>query len=524
MAIDLNLPFAQSLISEGKARGYNDLQISQILGSAMQENGLRTDGKPGDNGTAYGGFQWRLEREQALKAKAQAAGVDWTDPNIQSKHWYDELDNGPEKSKGARLRAAQTPEEAQAAVISALRPFGFTPQNPQGGHGWSNRLNNGNQIYSMLTGGQFTPSATAVAGGGNPADAPAPGAATAEGQQPSAMAQAFAASQGAAPVAQPVSAWDKLGQYLNGGKSWNLADALQGAGVAAMARDNAAGASAMASGMNAQTARDQNKKGGNDWQSLNFNAETGKGVFMNKTTGQIQERQIASPFRKLSDKEMEVFNERQSTLSEYDGLIREGDKYRNMIADGKLDLSAANQFFAGTRNLTNTSTEADRNAADYSRYLERMRNAAVNLMKGVATDKDAARAMNEYVGGLSKFDNSQALKGLDNIIERQRKGAFNTMSAQETILNTYGAQAPQGSYRDDYKRYRTEYEDFDKAFGPKRESYLRAREAAQNAPAAAPRVQPGRTGSIAAPEVGTIQKGYRFKGGNPADPNSWEKQ
>jgi hypothetical protein len=33
----------------------------------------------------------------------------------------------------------------------------------------------------------------------------------------------------------------------------------------------------------------------------------------------------------------------------------------------------------------------------------------------------------------------------------------------------------------------------------------------------------GSGGPAALPKVGEIQDGHRFKGGNPADPNAWEK-
>lgn len=466
MAIDINLPFAQSLISEGKARGYNDMQISQILGSAMQENSLRTDGNPGDNGTAFGGFQWRLDRNDALRQKAAQAGVDWTDPGIQARHWYDELDTGQEKAKGERLRAATTPEEAQAAVISALRPAGFTPQNPMGGHGWANRLANGNQAYAALTGGQY-----------NPADAPAPGAVPAEGQQSSPMQAAFNAST---KPAQAGSAWDTLSKYLNGGKQWNAADALTGAGIAAMARDNAAGASAMAAGMNAQTAanKTESKSG---MVPGTFNKATGSAVFLDKDGNPVS-KQIATPFKELTAKEMETFNERQEKIGEMDALIREGDKYRNLIAEGKINLSAMKQGETFLNNITGQSTEEDRNAGEYWRYLERMRNAALRLNKGVQTEGDAQRAMNEYISGSGRFDNAQSIKALDNILKSSGRAANSMMSAQETVLNTYGDQAPKGTYRDDYKRYRSEYEGFDTTFAPKRDAYFRSLDATRNAP------------------------------------------
>jgi hypothetical protein len=56
----------------------------------------------------------------------------------------------------------------------------------------------------------------------------------------------------------------------------------------------------------------------------------------------------------------------------------------------------------------------------------------------------------------------------------------------------------------------------------------------ESAPPAAAGVSPGpaygpttpipASGNVyGAPQVGEVRKGYRFKGGNPADPNAWEQ-
>ena len=59
--------------------GYESHQIAGVIGNLVQESGLRPTGAVGDNGTAHGVAQWRLDRLDGLREFAAHRGSDWTD-------------------------------------------------------------------------------------------------------------------------------------------------------------------------------------------------------------------------------------------------------------------------------------------------------------------------------------------------------------------------------------------------------------------------------------------------------------
>lgn len=119
--------------------GYTPEQAAGIVGNLVQESGVRPSGAVGDGGTAFGVAQWRGERLNRLKRYAAANGKNWEDLGTQLDFVDVELKNH-ETGAYEALKNAKTIEEATAAFIGYERPRGWTTANPQGGHGWSNRL------------------------------------------------------------------------------------------------------------------------------------------------------------------------------------------------------------------------------------------------------------------------------------------------------------------------------------------------------------------------------------------------
>jgi len=127
------------------SKGYSPVQAAALAGNAMAESRGSTT-VTGDAGKALGLFQWHPDRQANLNRFAASQGLDPRSEETQLafKDW--ELRN-TEAGAGRKLFAAQTPEEANAAVLSSLRPSGYTSQDPTKSHNWSGRLEN---TYSFL--------------------------------------------------------------------------------------------------------------------------------------------------------------------------------------------------------------------------------------------------------------------------------------------------------------------------------------------------------------------------------------
>lgn len=109
-----------------------------IAGHGMQESNFNLKAV-GDNGTAFGAFQWRGDRLTNLKRFAARSGRNWQTLDVQLDFAVHEL-NTSESYAGNALRKATNLQEAVAAFMHFERPAGYSRANPTAGHGFANRL------------------------------------------------------------------------------------------------------------------------------------------------------------------------------------------------------------------------------------------------------------------------------------------------------------------------------------------------------------------------------------------------
>lgn len=162
------------------------------------------------------------------------------------------------------------------------------------------------------------------------------------------------------------------------------------------------------------------------------------------------------------------------------------------LADGTLKISPQNAALAWGRTGLGMATDGDVALNEWKSDLTKIVNESLRLNKGVQTEGDAQRAANEL---MSANDPRTAAAALARLAKFNRQAVELQTRKQDIINANYGRSSTPG----------VEPRSFGGTLG--------------DPPAARGPGLPAQGG----PTPGTVRNGYRFRGGNPADRNAWEK-
>lgn len=98
---------------------------------------------------------------------------------------------------------------------------------------------------------------------------------------------------------------------------------------------------------------------------------------------------------------LKMQDEDLNAIGTFAGLDKDIEGFEKQMADGKLDFGPVKNITGQARNYVGASSEQSRNLATFKSKLEGMRNAVLLLNKGVQTEGDAQRAMNELMANIN---------------------------------------------------------------------------------------------------------------------------
>lgn len=156
-------------IRDSMARqGYSQNAIAATLGQIHAESGFNAADKHTDvNRKTVGGlFQWNGSRFTNMAKFANNLGADWTNPFAQVDFLLAELASTP---AGRALKSADSVAAAQDALLSSLRPQGWTSSNPGNTIHYDKRMGLSEEYAKQLNG--LTPGALFATAFGVPTSA-----------------------------------------------------------------------------------------------------------------------------------------------------------------------------------------------------------------------------------------------------------------------------------------------------------------------------------------------------------------
>jgi hypothetical protein len=283
------------------------------------------------------------------------------------------------------------------------------------------------------------------------------------GENPSegdSQVMAYADTNSPTPTPPPDNGFlGQLARYgatqANGG--YTLADALGNAGVAMMANDNARGASALSANL-AATQKQANKQP--EWQ---YDAKSGT-FFRTNAQGQL-ERQKNPDFNdeakapKINDKVLKNLSDTTEKYGAISQISDEGAKVLDDLQSGKLDLGALRNAENSGRNMIGASNEQSLAYARYKQFIQKLADTELLKAKGVQTEGDAYRVMQEIGAGGANFDTQAAKDSITKLLLRNKDAVT---GHGRSILDAY-----KGTYGEDHaglKPFTDQFDSFGKVY------------------------------------------------------------
>lgn len=140
------LDYPKQVFAYYTAKGLPPHQAAALAANSAHE-GPGGSTQLGDNGTAFGRFQWRGERQQGLKDYAKANNLDPTADQTQWDYALHEMQT-TEKGPGQQFLTSTTPQEANDAMMNFLRPAG-QENGPRGVPSYNSRLQMAQQLQGL---------------------------------------------------------------------------------------------------------------------------------------------------------------------------------------------------------------------------------------------------------------------------------------------------------------------------------------------------------------------------------------
>lgn len=477
------------------------------VGSLMGEGGRHLDptsrnpGDGADGSDSIGFGQWNGARARALRDYAAKTGGDPLDFNTQVGFLKQEL------------------QTTHAPVLQALRTADNTVEN--GANIWTRkyeipadpdatmakRIANGKDFLAngLGQGGDVTGSVVAkspVPGNGAGALSPASWGSNLWGQNPGS------------------GKWDigdaLLGVAAAGSSIWSPAQGQVFSGLLQQSRSQAANSAA-----NAGTWSNVGQK---------YKTQDGKTVLLQQNSKTGETRTIPVPAEddtpdqaNPKPKERELFQNNQNTINSFGHVVDTLNPIIDRLYSGDFKVSwdaKLGQWVATVAGKAGQSEEDRKNAeASVNQALLEFSKSVKGPQTGKVMEKELAAIM-PMNGDLSPRTFADTLVRIRDKAQDQANTALQT---NRSLADTYpgltkGMTDSTGQVIEDYSGYHQKRQqswgDAQKKQDEAKKGFIERQEAGN---------QPQKPQMPAAPAVGTIQKGYRFKGGNPADPNAWEK-